>query len=293
MKLKSNFLFVLAILSVAMFSACSDDDNDSIHKTGSEYLSGNIWITTKVTNANGEDVTKTDPMAQNYVGYAYYKPDGVFRIVSLSDAPKMYGKWAVTETDTKRVLDVFNSKNETAYTRTVDITELNDKVFTYKIIPDASTPEKFYIVEHKVDNHKEPLTPAQVLGSTNWKTTKVFDITDRNNPKEMDKTLAPASNYSGNAYYMNKSADAYFPKVGDRFVNGTFKITDYEGKVTRSQGDWYVSLDGKIRTLYAKDESGKDLWNREVVITELTTEKFIYEITQGDITMSVEHEPLK
>lgn len=289
---KFSKLFLLILISALFgFYSCSDDDDDNV-RTGSQYLSDRNWITTKVTNELGEDVTTNDPAANNYIGYAYYRTDGTFRIVSLEDAPKMFGEWKLTDNDTKRFLNVFKSDNTTAYTRSVDITQLNASIFTYKIFPNATDASKYYVVEHKPTDHKEPLTPAQVLSSVDWVTTKVLNITNPDAPVEMDMTLAPASGYSGNAYYVNNSGDKYFPKEADNYVNGTFKITSFDGQTVRSQGDWYVSLDGKTRTLYAKDAEGKLLWSRVVSIYELSSTKFTYDIELNGITMRVEHEPI-
>lgn len=290
-KFNKLFLLILTLSFFGFYSCSSDDDNKKDNRTGSQYLSDKNWITTKVINELGVDVTTTDPAAMNYVGYAYYRTDGTFRIVSLEDAPKMFGLWKLTDNDTKRVLDVYKSDNTIAYTRAVDITELNGSIFTYKIVPNAADISKYYIVEHKPTDHKEPLTPAQILSSVDWwVTTKVWNITNPNAPVEMDMTVAPAANYAGNAYYVNLHGSEYFPKQGDAYVNGTFKITTFDNETVRSQGDWYVSLDGKTRTLYAKDADGKLLWNRVVNIYELTAKKFIYDITQDGVSMRVEHE---
>ncbi len=305
--MKSNLLKVITISSLSvvgglMFS-CSSDDNSSIPKakeTGSEVLSKHVWITTEVKDNNGKKLDLTTMPAAMYVGYAYYKPDGTFRIVDLKDQPKMYGEWTLSDNDTKRNLVVYKSDNSVAYKRTVDLLALNNNVFTYQIA-DGNNASILYDVEHKpVTNHPEPKTPAEVLASVEWATTKVWDITNGvEGAPELDKTQAPAANYSGDAYYVNNNGNAYFPKAKDGvYSNGTFKITAYGDKeAVRSQGDWYVSVDGKERLLTARNAEGGVAWTRAVPIVELTATKFTYDITipvnDVETTLRVEHEPIK
>ncbi|WP_121965255.1 DUF4822 domain-containing protein [Myroides sp. N17-2] len=289
---------ILLLGSLATVSCSSDDNSNSmeVKETGTEILSKHTWITTKIVDNKGVDV-KLDVMpGAMYAGYAYYNTDGTFRIVDFKDGHKMYGLWSLRDNDTKRHLVVYNSKNEVAYERTVDMVELNNNVFTYNI-PDGSNSSIIYSVEHKpVTDHAEPKTPAEVLASVEWKTTKVFDITKGvEGAKEMDKTVAPAASFSGDAYYINSNGKAYFPKNKEgKFANGTFLITAYGDKsAVRSQGDWYVSLDGKTRTLIAKRPDGSVAFERTVSVYELTENKFTYDIEVDGVLLRVEHEPIK
>lgn len=305
--MKKNLLKVLTVsglfLGGSVLFSCSSDDNSSIptpKETGSEILSKHVWITTEVKDNKGKKMDLNTMPAAMYVGYAYYKPDGTFRIVDLKDQPKMYGEWTLSDNDSKRNLVVYKTDNSVAYKRTVDLVALNNSVFTYQIA-DGSNASVIYDVEHKpVTNHPEPKTPAEVLASVEWTTTKVLDITNGvEGAPEMDRTVAPASNFSGDAFYVNNNGSAYFPKTKDGvFANGTFAITAYGDKTeVRSQGDWYVSVDGKERVLTARDAEGKVAWTRAVPIVELSATKFTYDITISvnniETTLRVEHEPIK
>lgn len=305
--MKKNLLKGLTASSLILVGgilfSCSSDDNTSNSfpkETGSEILSKHVWLTTEVTDNNGVKLDLITMPAAMYVGYAYYKPDGTFRIVDLKDQPKMFGTWTLSDNDTKRNLIVYKSDNTEAYRRTVDLVVLNNAVFTYKIA-NGNDASIVYDVEHKpVTNHVEPKTPAEVLASVDWTTSKVFDITNGvEGAPELDRTKAPASNFSGDAYYVNNKGNAYFPQKEDGvFANGTFAITAYGDKgAVRSQGDWYVSVDGKERVLTARNAEGNVAWTRAVPIVELTETKFTYDITvpvEGvDTTLRVEHEPIK
>lgn len=289
----------LIFITTTTIVSCSSDDNAAVvteTKTKAAILSDHDWITTKIVDNKGNNISLDVMPGAMYAGYAYYNPDGTFRIVDFKDGHKMYGLWSLKDNETKRHLVVYNAKNEVAYERTVDLIEVNDKVFTYAI-PDNSNPEIIYYVEHKpVTNHAEPKTPAEILASVDWTTTKVLDITKGvEQGIELDRTVAPAANFSGDAYYVNNNGKAYFPKNKEgKYVNGTFQITAYGSKETvRSQGDWYVSLDGKTRTLIARNTDGSVAFERTVTIVELSENKFTYDIQAGDALLRVEHKPIQ
>ncbi|MDM1398920.1 DUF4822 domain-containing protein [Myroides odoratimimus] len=302
--MKKNFLrlfgLTVFLLSSAVIVSCSSDDNSKNEITvksepGSVVLSSNVWITSKIVDNKGNNISLDKMPGAMYAGYAYYNTDGTFRIVDFKDGHKMYGLWSLTDNDTKRKLVVFNSLNEILFERSVDLVELNNKKFTY-VISDATNPSIVYNVEHEpVTNHPEPKTPAQILASVEWKTTKVLDITNGvDKAIELDRTIAPASNFSGDAYYVNNNGKEYFPKNKDgKYSNGTFLITAYGDKAAvRSQGDWYVSLDGKTRTLIGRAADGSVTFERTVSVFELTNKKFTYDIEVGGILLRVEHEPI-
>lgn len=288
----------ILIAVVACVASCSSDDNSNpppIEETGTEILSNHVWITTRIVDNKSNTISLDVMPGAMYAGYAYYNPDGTFRIVDFEDGPKMYGLWELRDNDTKRHLVVYNAKNEIAYERTVDLVELTNTIFTYNI-PDNTNPSLIYSVEHKpVTNHPEPKTPAELLASIAWETTRVLDITDGvDSAKEMDKTIAPAANFSGDAYYIDTNKGAYFPKNNEgKYVNGTFLITAYGDKNNiRSQGDWYVSLDGTERTLIARNDDGTVAFERTVPIYELTTSIFTYDIEVEGRVLRVEHKPI-
>jgi|GEM_PF-201430 len=301
--MKRSLLKFLAVgflvsLSIASFSCSSDDSKNEIitkKESGAKILSNHVWITSKIVDNKGNDISLDIMPGAMYAGYAYYNTNGTFRIVDFNDGHKMFGLWSLTDNDSKRNLKAYNSKNEIAFERSVDIIELNNKKFTYSIA-DVNSPDIIYSVEHiPVTNHPEPNTPAEILSSVEWKTTKVLDITNGiDKAIELDRTVPPASNFSGDAYYINNSGRAYFPKNKDnKYVNGSFLITAYGDKsAVRSQGDWYVSLDGKTRTLMGRAADGSITFERTVDIFELTNDKFTYDIQVEQTLLRVEHEPI-
>ena len=54
--------------------------------------------------------------------------------------------------------------------------------------------------------------------------------------------------------------------------DGTFEMYNLDDS-PKLQGDWTVSDDGKTRTIVAKDETGKELFTRDVDIRTLTDEE--------------------
>lgn len=330
--IKKSKLF--GLLGVALFgtlalASCSDDDDNNngynYETSGSVTLSSHNWVTTEVKDEQGLDLDLNDSIANTYVGYAYYKKDGNFRIVALNDANKMYGKWGLINGDKTRRLEVYNSFNDIAYTRDVEVLALNDSVFTYRIHYDAKDNNKYVDVIHVPTTHAEPRTPAQLLAGTAWKTTNIYDVksfyqgaigsTANNNPVDLnqlnlsglDKALAanslqplnndslPQKNYAGDAYYGSVNAANYFATttINDvtYFTNGDFSITEYDSPTAiRSQGNWYMSLDGKYRTLNAVNATtGVVAWSRVVYVKELTANKFSYIIVDGNEVLLVEH----
>ncbi|MDR2223046.1 MAG: DUF4822 domain-containing protein [Flavobacteriaceae bacterium] len=290
-----SILFLGALSNVA----CSSDDDakqEVTKETRTAIMAKHIWITSKIVDNKGNNIRLDVMPGAMYAGYAYYNTNGTFRIVDFKDGHKMYGLWSLKDNDTKRHLVAYKTDNTVAFERSVEIVELTNQKFTYKIA-DTNNPEIIYSVEHiPVTNHPEPKTPAEVLASVEWKTTKVFDITNgEDKAVEMDRTQAPASNLSGDAYYVNKHGKDYFPKLADNnYANGTFLITEYGDKTkVRSQGDWYVSLDGKARTLIARKPDGTVAFQRTVSIFELNSKKFTYDIEMNNVKMRVEHEPIK
>jgi len=284
----------LLLIGGNILTSCNNDDNQSKEsRTGTEILSSTAWVTSAVIDQNNVNIDRGTVPGANYVGYAYYKTDGTFRIVSLQDQPRIAGKWELIDNDTKRRLTII--RNDTTVVAEVDIVTLKNNLFTYRAIPDRSNPTSFFNVEHIPTNHKEPSTPAEVLASVNWTTTKVSDITNgAANAVELDKAVAPASNFFGDAYYVNSNGSAYFPVDNQgRFTNGTFRITDSGSNQARISGDWYVSLDGRQRTLRFRNAAGVEL-ERVVSIFELTPTKFTYDVTiDGGRILRAEHEPIR
>lgn len=296
--------FFLIALSLAIFSAtalpsCSSDDNknaSTIQESKTAILAKHVWKTTEVRDNQKKKLDLAVKPAETYAGFAYYRPDGTFRIVDFNDQPKMFGTWKLTDGETKRQLTVYNNDNSIVYTRAVDLLVLNNNLFTYRIVPNANQPTVYYDVDHRpVTNHPEPLTPAQILAAVDWKTVEVLDITaGTERAKKLDMSVAPAANFAGDAYYANAHGNAYFPKNKEgKYANGSFIITAFNDKKNvRSTGDWYVSVDGTQRTLMARNPDQSIAWERKVAIVELTTATFTYDIQVGEQILRVVHHPL-
>lgn len=290
---------ILAIFGATALSSCSSDNDkksSTIQESKTAILAKHVWKTTEVRDNQKKKLDLAVQPAETYAGFAYYRPDGTFRILDFSDHPKIFGTWKLTDGETKRLLTVYNNDNSIAYTRTVDLLVLNNNLFTYRIIPNASQPTVYYDVDHHpVTNHPEPFTPAQILAAVDWKTVEVLDITaGTEQAKKLDMNAAPAANFSGDAYYTNIHGHAYFPKNKEgKYANGSFVITAFNDKKNvRSTGDWYVSVDGTQRTLMARNPDQSIAWERKVHIVELTTAVFTYDIQVGEQLLRVVHHPL-
>ena len=109
-------------------------------------------------------------------------------------------------------------------------------------------------------------TPSQVLSSTAWETTGAVDQ-DGNKVELGDER---AANFVGFAYFKD---------------NGTFTMYTVDDS-PKMQGDWSVTPDGKTRHIVAKDDAGKELFQRDSQITTLTGTEFTYRVpsqeTEGD-----------
>jgi hypothetical protein len=101
-------------------------------------------------------------------------------------------------------------------------------------------------------------TPSEVLSATAWETTGAKDAEGADVPL----TDARVKDFVGYAYFDD---------------DGTFEMYNLDDS-PKLQGDWTVSDDGKTRTIVAKDETGKELFTRDVDIRTLTDEEFTYRV---------------
>lgn len=101
-------------------------------------------------------------------------------------------------------------------------------------------------------------TPSEILSSTAWETTGAKDATGADVPL----TDAAVKDFVGYAYFDD---------------DGTFEMYNLDDS-PKLQGDWTVSDDGKTRTIVAKDETGKELFTRDVDIRALTADEFTYRV---------------
>ncbi|QYM74677.1 DUF4822 domain-containing protein [Leucobacter luti] len=228
--------------------------------TPSEVLASTPWETTSAVDQDGNPVALDNPAVSNFVGWAYYNVNGTFTMYNLDDTPKMHGDWSVSEGGTSRTITARDADGNPLFTRVVPITVLTGDEFTYRVIPDAATPDVYYDIVHTPTDHAEPgtINYSEVLASTPWETTSAVD--QDGNPVALDNPAV--SNFVGWAYYN---------------VNGTFTMYNLDD-TPKMHGDWSVSEDGTSRTITARDADGNPLFTRVVPITVLTGDEFTYRV---------------
>ncbi|WP_067824514.1 DUF4822 domain-containing protein [Nocardia inohanensis] len=161
--------FVAALVATGLLAACSSNDSSTSDSTTtvvssgvvrpgspSAILSATAWETTGGKNVQGEAVPLTDPNVQNYVGFAYFKPDGTFTMYNLDDSPKMHGDWSVTPDGKTRVIVAKNDAGVEQFRRESPIVTLTDKEFTYRVYPDGANTAVYYDIVHTPTSHAEP-----------------------------------------------------------------------------------------------------------------------------------------
>ena len=131
----------------------------------SAILAATPWETTGAVDQNGNPVALTDPAVANFVGWAYYDTDGTFRMYNLDDTPKMHGDWNIDPNGETRTITAKDDNGATLFTRTVPLVTLTADEFTYRVIPDANTPDVYYDIIHTPTDHPEP-TAAPVPSAT-------------------------------------------------------------------------------------------------------------------------------
>lgn len=124
--------------------------------TPSEILASTPWETTAAKNNKGENVALTDANVSNFVGYSYWKTNGIFTMFNLDDSPKMHGDWSVSPDGKTRTITARNDAGEVLFTRIVDITVLTTKEFTYRIYPDNADKTIYFDIIHTPTDHQEP-----------------------------------------------------------------------------------------------------------------------------------------
>ncbi|GAB2639937.1 DUF4822 domain-containing protein [Nocardia goodfellowii] len=168
-----------AIAAVGLLGACGSDDSadttsDSTTPTelatatshpaaptvtpGSPAaaLAATPWETTSARDSHGSEVPLTDDNVENYVGFAYFDPDGTFTMFGLDDAPKMHGDWSVSPDGKTRTIIAKDDAGREQSRRVVDIVTLNDQEFTYRIYLDPADKARYYDIVHTPTTHPEP-----------------------------------------------------------------------------------------------------------------------------------------
>ncbi|MGW2659503.1 DUF4822 domain-containing protein [Nocardia tengchongensis] len=168
----------VALAAVGVLGACSSNDNSSSGTSSAQaatttaavtsstvaippgspaaLLSSIAWETTSATDAHGNQVPLTDDNVKNYVGFAYFKPDGTFTMFNLDDTPKMHGDWSVPADGKTRTIVAKDDAGQEKFRRVTDIITLNDKEFTYRVYPDANDKSVYFDIIHTPTTHTEP-----------------------------------------------------------------------------------------------------------------------------------------
>lgn len=242
--------------------------------TPADVLAATAWETTGAVDQDGAPVDLADARAASFVGLAYYDPAGTFRMYELDGAPKMQGDWSVAADGSSRTIVARDADGAERFTRTVEITVLDDGEFTYRV-PDAADPSRWVDIVHTPTSAPEPSTttpaptdgttapddartPSELLASTAWETTGALDVAGA----PVDLADPAVVDFVGWAYYD---------------LDGTFRIYELDD-TPKMQGDWSVDEAGTTRTIVARDDAGAELFTRTVEIVELTAERFTYRI---------------
>ena len=137
---------------------------DIIHKkvdhaepsNGQRTLASTAWETTDALDNTGAHVDLNDASVNGFVGYAYFRAGGQYAIYGLNDVLRNQGDWSISADGKTRTLVARNPDGTVAWTRIVDILELNDGKFTYRVIPNAANPSVYYDIVHEPVDHIEP-----------------------------------------------------------------------------------------------------------------------------------------
>lgn len=120
-------------------------------------------------------------------------------------------------------------------------------------------------------------TPSAVLASTAWETTSAKDAKGA----KVALTDEDVKNYVGWAYFKK---------------DGTFTLYNLDD-TAKGKGTWYVSPDGKKRTIVAKNADGSVQYTRTVEIVTLTEKEFTYrvypEASNKAVYYDIVHTPTK
>jgi Domain of unknown function (DUF4822) len=307
-------LLIVSVAAIALLAACQDKEPAKGNKTNSEevktestvtentakeqltkgqemanVLSGTNWQGTKVYDQDNNDLTAENA---NFIGLAKYDAQTghyEFFDAATGKSREDKGTFFITNDGKQRIL-ISESKN---YQAVVEITELNDSIFTYKRRgKDAAGNDVEIFVEHIPYKEKElaftdsdktldastgqivtDVDGDKILADTLWHGTVVLDEAG-NDVTEFNSNFISIAKYDANT---NKY-EFFNPETGE------------------SRGDYgYFNVihDNKIR---AHVSVGDNKYGVALEITEINDKKFTYKRTGkdkdgNDITVFVEHEP--
>ena len=163
---------VLAALAIAPTTAAAAAlaspayvGSSDVAQTPSDVLASTPWKTTSAVDQDGNRVALDNPAVSNFVGWAYFKADGTYTMYNLDDSPKLHGDWTVTPDGSERWINAKNDAGQVLFERVVPITQLDKKVFTYRIFPNAADTSVYYDIVHTKTNHVEPGTDGRGPGA--------------------------------------------------------------------------------------------------------------------------------
>lgn len=307
-------LLIVFVAAIALLAACQDKEPAKGNTTNSEevktesaatentakeqltkgqqmanILSGTNWQGTKVYDQDNNDLTAENA---NFIGLAKYDAQTghyEFFDAATGNSREDKGTFFITNDGKQRIL-ISESKN---YQAVVEITELNDSIFTYKRMgKDAAGNDVEVFVEHIPYKEKElaftdsdktldastgeivtDVDGDKILADTLWHGTVVLDEAG-NDVTEFNSNFISIAKYDANT---NKY-EFFNPETGE------------------SRGDYgYFDVihDNKIR---AHVSVGDNKYGVALEITEINDKKFTYKRTGkdkdgNDLTVFVEHEP--
>ncbi|WP_144510107.1 DUF4822 domain-containing protein [Bacillus sp. FJAT-22090] len=254
-------------------------------------LSSTNWQGTKVYDKDKNDLTKENA---NFIGLAKYDvKTGRYEFfdAQTGESRDDKGTFFITNDGEKRIL-ISESKN---YQAVVDITELNEDIFTYKRMgKDAIGNDVEVFVEHIPYKEKEIsfTDPAKDLNATTGDIVKDVDgdkilgSTLWNGTKVLDEYGSDVTEY--NSMFISLA----------KFDDKTNKYEFFNIETGESRGDYgYFDIvhENKVR---AHVSLGENKYGAALELTELNKNKFTYKRTGKDkdgkdITVFVEHEPYK
>jgi hypothetical protein len=161
---------LVALAAVGALAACSSNSTSTAAPSSaaaatsvavapgspSAALASTPWETTSAQDAHGGSVALTDSNVKNYVGFAYFEPNGTFTMFNLDNSPKMHGDWTVSPDGKTRTIVAKNAAGQEQSRRVVDIVTLTDKQFTYRVYPNAGDKSVYFDIIHTPTNHPEP-----------------------------------------------------------------------------------------------------------------------------------------
>jgi len=313
MEKKFKLAAAVILSSITLLAACSDttnkeaDESSSVETQQSEVesveekqtigqemadlLGSTNWQGTRVYDKDNNDLTKENA---NFIGLAKYDSEtGHYEFFDgeTGETRGDEGTFFMTNDGSKRIL-ISSTMN---YQAVVEITELEDDIFTYKRMgKDADNNEIEVFVEHIPYDENELAfsTPAQnltastgdivteedgdnILGRTLWQGTKAVDEDGK------DVTM----------YNENFISLAMFAKDTNQYEFFNLET----GKSRGDFGYYDVIHDNKIR---AHVSIGENKYGAALELTELNENRFTYkrvgkDADGKDITIYVEHEPYK